>query len=363
MARALAKKGHCVDLLISSRETSFFVKKENKTLNLSVFKLPRFGFLDNGRILRGIMACFFVIFRKYNIVHIFESVQFETNIPLVLCKVLRKKVVLDIGDDWLDSPTYHGSNWAIRRYIRFCDLKLPAKFNFLTVTSEFLKNKYNSLGKKNILKIVNGVDLSQFKSMSKEKAREALGIPSKDKIILSFGNTYEGGRAYLLLKTFEHIYNLDNSIKLYFNMDPNNYLNDSRIKEGINRNVFENIKVTGYITKEKLAEYLGASDVILFLTGSRDAEKACFPIRIGTYLNGERVIAIDKTDNEAYNTLARYNCVLSGEGPQAIAKKVIDFFNDELLRHKLEENVVIAKKELSWDNLILELLEFYKQVK
>lgn len=365
IARSLVKNGHNIDFLISSKKNSLVIKKNSEIDNLTIFKLPRLNISQfiNGRVLRGILASLLIILKRYNIIHIFESVQFETNIPLVLCRILRKKVVLDIGDEWLDSPTYHNSNSLIKSYIRFCDLRLASKFNFLTVTSDYLANKYRRLGAKNVLKIINGVDLDQFRPMTRNKARENLGIASEDKIILSFGNTYEGGRAYLLLKTFEHIYNSDKSVKLYFNMDPRIFLSDAQVNDGIDEKIFENITVTGYITKDKLAEYLGACDIVLFLTGSRNAEKACFPIRIGTYLNGERVIAIDRTGNEAYNTLEQYDCLLAGDGPRDIAKKIIDFFNNRQSRLALENNVIRAKEELAWDNLIPGLIDFYKQIK
>lgn len=364
IASALAKDGHNVRHIFSSRENSLFIKRIRLSDNLTVFKLPRLNLshIFNGRLIRGVAACFFIIFSKYDIVHIFEAMQLETGIPYVFCRLLRKKVVLDVGDEWLDSPTYNSAGALLKSYIEFCDLRLASSAKFMTVTSEYLEQKYREKGVRNILKLINGVDLGQFQAMPRDEARGILKIGPDKKVILSFGNTYGGDRAYLLLKTFNYLNSFDNSILLYFNMDPRLFLNDPKIKSEIGGPALERIVVTGHIGAEALALYLGACDIILFLTGSRPSEKACFPIRVGSYLNGERVIAIDRTGTEAFNTLSRFNCILTGEGPYELAKNIIDFFNNDKLRRALEERVLKAKKELCWGRLISDLTALYRRI-
>lgn len=365
MAKALAKKEYHVDLLISSKENSLIIKEIKEGKNLTIYELPRINFHQfiNGKILRGILACFFILFRKYDVIHIFESNQFETNIPLILGKILKKKVILDIDEEWLDSPLIK-MNKLMGAYIQFCDLKLAPQFDYLTVTSDHLVKKFRKLGVKNVLKIINGVDLDQFVPVGKEEARRRLQISPKEKIILSFGNTYEGERAYLLFKTLEEILKKDKLVKLYFNLDPQIFLQKEKIKRVIDENILKNIVHTGFIdlkTKKGRA-YLGAADLILFLTGDSLGERACFPVRIGTYLNGEKVIAINKTKTEAYLTLASYDCILTGENPSAVANEILKIFKDKRLKRKLEANTLRAKKELNWDYLINELIEFYRLV-
>lgn len=363
LARFLAKKGFKVDLLISSKENSILIRKEEKIKNLTVFSLPRLNLHQfiNGKILRGFLGCFFIVFGKYDIVHIFESVQFETNIPLLFCKLIGKKVVLDIDEEWLDNPIYYLPIPLMKHYIEFCDLKLAPRFPHMTVTSDYLVKKFKKLGVKNVIKIINGVDFDQFHPMKKSEARKHLKISSQEKILLSFGNTYEGGRAYLLFKTFEEILKKDKSVKLYFNFRPEHFLSNPRVKKEINTEIFKNIVTTGYIKEKMLPYYLGAADLILFLTEKTRLEKACFPIRIGSYLNGERVIAINRTDTEAYNSLTKYNCVVSGDKPAEVAQNVIKFFHDKSLRKKLEQNALKAKNGLSMEAQTNQLINFYQK--
>lgn len=364
LANALVEKGHSVDLLISSRENSLRIKKYSSRKGLTLYELPRLNLHQfiNGKILRGLLACLFILFKKYDLIHIFEAVQFETNLPLLLCKLLNRKTVLDIDEDWLDSPIYHQSSPLIKKYLRYCDLTLTPKSKYLTVTSDYLVDKFTKLGAPHVLKIINGVDHDQFQTISRAKAREHLGISPSAKIILSFGNTYEDERAYLLLKTFEEVYKLDKTVKLYFNFNPEHFFYMDKIKNTINQKIFKNIITTGFIKQGMLPYYLGSCDLVLFLMGSSPAEAACFPIRIGSYLNGERVIATNQNQTEAYRTLQKYQCALVGKNPVEIAKKMMQFFRDESLRRQLEANVKIAKNKLDINYLINDLIDFYAKV-
>lgn len=365
IAKALAKKNNQVDLLISSKENSLLIKRNRESKNLFVYELPRINLHQfvNGKILRGILACLFILFKNYDIIHLFESNQFETNLPLVFSKILKKKVILDIDEEWLDSDLLK-MNKLMATYIRFCDIILATKFDYLSVTSEYLVMKFRKLGVKNVFKIINGVDLDQFEPIKRAVSRKRLKIHPQEKIILSFGNTYGGERAYLLFKTFEEILKLDSSVKLYFNLDPEIFWQERKIKKNISRRTLKNVIVTGFIDFNTVQgrSYLGAADVILFLMGNSSGERACFPVRIGAYLNGERVIAINKTDSEAYHSLIKYNCIITGENPSAIAQEILRFFKNKKQRQKLETNVLKAKKQLSWDNLINGLLKFYQLV-
>lgn len=366
LAKALANRKIQVDLLCPSKDRFFFlIKRKTLRKNLVRHELPRWeiNFLVNGRLVRGIITSLFVVFGDYDIIHTFASIQIEAVIPFFVAKVLRKKVIFDWDDYWQDSPLFHRSNKLIKKYLSFLENGIPKYARQMTVTSSFLEKEAKKLGSKKVLKIINGVDLEQFIPVKKTKARKRLKIHSKKRIILSFGNTYEGERAYLLLKTFEEILKLDGSIKLYFNLNPAVYWKEKIIKENINKDILKNIIVTGFIDLNKIKgrSYLGATDTLLFLMGNSPGEKACFPVRIGTYLNGEKVIATNRVDTQVYETLLALNCAIIGDSPADLAKKIIDFLGDKRKRKSLEKNVLKAKKKLSWNNLVVSLIDFYEK--
>lgn len=368
MAKALSKKKIKVNLVISSKEISFKVKKREINENLIQYELPRISknFFINGRILRGLFACFFVLFGKYDLIHTFAIIQFESNIPFLLCKILGKKVVVDWDDYWTEAdklvPLYKKSP-IIQKYFIFCENKLQRLTKNITVTSSFLTGKAKSLQINNILKIINGVDLEQFNPMLKSKARKILGIKPDTKIVLSFGHTFFKDRTLLLFQTFKEINHLDKNIRFWLNYDPLALLQDQNLAQKFDLKFIQKIENVGYLNPQnKLPKYLGATDMVLFMMGNYNTEKACFPTRIGTYLNGGKVIAMNKTETEACRVLENYKCAIIEDDPKKIARRVINVLNSPELRTQLERKVIKAKNDLSWDKLILNLIDFYKKI-
>jgi len=232
--------------------------------------------------------------------------------------------------------------------------------NYGTATSEFLIDQFKEIGVPNRIKIVNGVYKNQFQQMDRDSARKTLGIPANKRIILTFGNTSFKERTIYLFRTFEKIHERDPEILLYMNFDAKALLAEQASGEKFNKSMFEKIVSVGYLDKPKLSLYLGATDFVLFNMGDTTLEKACFPTRIGTYLNGERIIITNKTNTEACNILEKYNCAVIGKDFLDIAEKTIELFNDDKKRKIIEDNVRKAKNELMWENLVIPLIDFYK---
>ena len=278
------------------------------------------------RVLNGLVNCKHLF--KYDIIHIFEIVQPETLLPALLARFLGKRVIIDVADEWLFSPTYKNSNFLTKLLIRFIDLFLINLFPLLTVTSDYLVRKYGRG-----FKLINGVNEDEFELIHRNQARKQLRITYDVKVLLAFGNTWGNQRIKLLKEVYQWVKLYDDSIQL--------------------------VVGTGW-DKKKLSLWLGACDLVLFPTGGEPCEAACFPIRVGSCLNAERVIATDTSYTEFHSILGKYNCLLVGDYPRHLATNIIKFFKDKSFRKELEENVKVAKKELSWNKLIGKLEEFYK---
>jgi len=284
------------------------------------------------RLLIGLKNVLRVVFDNSDVVHVFELVQPETLFPALVSKLFLKKVVVDLGDDWLHSPTFKRSGPLLKFFINILCKHLPKIFDNFTVTSDFLADLYT---KKNVLKLINGVNTREFEPLSQTFCRSALKYSQSDKIVLSFGNTYGGDRSRLLLETISELNRLDPSIHIIINRRLN---------------------------KKELPLFVGACDVILFPTGDNPCERACFPIRVGTYLNGEKVIATDTSPTEFHETLKPYKCLIQSRTPKLLARRIVWFLKDPKLRNKLEYNVKVAKKDLDWDILIHNLEDFYDNI-
>lgn len=368
IARALSKKGVKVDLLVSTRKKlSLKIEKKIIDKNLTQYDLPRIevNYFVTGRLLRAFLSLYFVVFKKYDLIHTFALVQFESSIPFLVAKLLGKKVVIDWDDYWSGSDELipiHKKVGVVMRYLRFCEYVLQRQAEYATATSDFLMNKLEGLGVKNRLKIINGVDREQFVPMSRSRSRRKLGVGEEDKILLTFGHTFFKERTVYLFRIFEEMFKLNDTVTLYFNYDAKEMIKEQAPEESFSEAMFKNIINVGYLDREKLSLYLGAADGVLFAMGETKCEQACFPTRIGTFLNGEKVIATNRTDTEACRTLEHYNCALVGDTPKELARKVVDFLNGGDQRRNLEKNVQRAKEDLSWENLTEELLKFYDKI-
>lgn len=358
----LSKKGIQVDLLVASKKDfSFTIKKTKINNNLTQYELPRWNlhFFLNGRVTRGIIAFLFGLFGRYDIIHACVPVQLESNIPAVLLKLLGKKVVMDWDDYWEGSSIY-GEYPLMKKYVAFCERKAPRFFENMVVVSDFLRDLSEKRGAKNVLKLINGVNPEQFRRYSCEEGRKKLDLDPNGKYLLTFGHTYINDRAYLLFKAFEEIYRLDPSIKLLFNYDPEKIYIEQKLEGRVSKECLKNIVNVGYIQQQDLGYYLGACDAVIFLMGDADNERACFPIRIGSYLNGEAIVIINDTNSEASNTLKAYGCAVVESEIPILAKRAVDVLNDSQEQDRLRENIKKARSEISWENHIDKLIAFYK---
>lgn len=361
---ALSKKNVTVDLLLASeKKFQFGIKKTSINENLTQYELPRFNFhfFFNGRILRGLIALFFGLFGKYDIVHACVPVQLESNIPAFFLKLFGKKVVMDWDDYW-EGSTVYGEYTIMKKYVSFCERKAPNFFENMIVVSDFLKNLSEKRGAKRVLKLINGVNTEQFNVHSREESRKELKLEKNGKYLLTFGNTYINDRAYLLFKTFEYVYKQDNGVKLLFNFDPIKIFREQKLENRIDIGCLKNIINVGYINQERLGLYLGAADLTIFLMGDADNERACFPIRVGSYINGEAVVAMNDINSEVGNVLKKAQCAIIEKNITLLAKMMLDYFDNPELQKLLKEKTRVAKKNLSWEIIIQNLINFYKTI-
>lgn len=362
ICRALSRAGIKVDLLISSDQKYFFkITRQKFDKNLTIFILPRlyFNFYITGRILRGIIASFFSLFGKYDIIQASSIVQLESNIPLSIAKLFGKNVVYSWEDIWTENNT--GFNQYVRRYLEFWENHSPRIFKNVQCISQILINKAKNLGAVNTVKILNGTDPGYFCPAKKASLRK-LKLDPKFKYLLIFGNTYGEQRLYLTLLTFKKILVLHPQTKLITNYDLKKLLTAFPHITKIYSETSKQIINTGYIPDNLLPYYQSASDATIFIMGNNLNEKACFPVRMSKFISAESIIIINENHSETTAVLKKYSCAIIDSDLDQLAQKTVDFFRDPKIRKKLHQGTVIAKKELSWDNLVLPLISFYEQI-
>jgi glycosyltransferase involved in cell wall biosynthesis len=367
LSLALSKKGIKVDLLVSSNKNfELRIKLTKINENFRQYELPRINLNPRinftGRVLRGFIGLVFAFKKKYDIYHVFVPTQFEANIPGYLLKICKKKVIMDWDDYYCGSQLFDDLKYT-RKYLEFCETRAPKFFENFTVVSGFLGDMAKERGAIRILKIINGVNREQFVAHSREESRKKLELDSGGKYLLAFGNNYAGDRGLLLLQTFEKIYELDPGVKLMFNFDPKKIVEDNGLEGKVGEECFQNIINVGYINQEDLGYYLGACDAAIHLQGETLDQRAGYPVRVGSYLNGGAAVILNDTDTEVGNTLKKHGCAIMEKDISDLARKTVEFLNDPVLQRKIKNNVIQAKKDISWDSLAVDLIDFYDEIK
>lgn len=356
ISKGLSKNGVKVDLLVTTNQKfSLKIKKEIINKNLTLYKLPRIylHFYINGRILRGLIATLFGIINHYDIIHAAMPMQFESNIPALVLKILGKKVVIDWDEIFEDT---FPAKFPLKQYIHFCEHKLAPFFKNYCVTSDVLYQYSIQRGATNVIKIINGFDPQEYNPKDKLIYRDRLGLDKNTKYLFAYGNTFGANRPYKFFKTFEYIINLDPSIKLLCNFNPKDFYQRDHLKGKIDPKIFSHIINLGYITNK---EYLYTSDAALFLSGDGVCEKANYPIRIGSYIGSNLIIAVNDDNTEVSNSLKDQDCAIIDSDLKKLAQKTVDYLNNPSLQKKYLSKLKIAKKQFSVDNISLKLINYY----
>jgi hypothetical protein len=365
ICRALGKKGINVTLLVSSNEKlNLRITRKELEENVVQYELPRIDlhFFFNGRILRGLIGLLFGIFNRYDIIHVCVPVQIESMLPGVILKLLKKKIVLDWDDYW-EGSTIYGEIKILKRYVSFCELNAPKFFQNVIVVSEFLKNLAYIRGATNILKLINYVNIDQLKVENGYINRSDISkLNDKYIYVIAFGNTYINDRAFLLFKLFSIINSKNENIKLLFNQDAEKIYKEQKLIKRLNPDFLKSVINIGNINKNDIKICLDKAKVTLFAMGDEDNERACYPIRVGTYISGESIIAINDNQSEVVNTLRIFDCALIEKDLNKLADLVIKVIDNEDQFDAYKKKVNNARLSLNWDLHINELIDFYRKV-
>jgi len=363
IALELSKKGHFVKLVVP-RKNGLIINKKRINDHFLIIETTRcrihtfFEF----RFIRVLYNTCCVLFEKYDFIYGFVPVQPDTYIPLLIGKLLRKKVILDWDDFWQD-PSIANAFLSglpaklLQKYLQFLETLIPGIIQNVTVASEFLKLQCEKTQVRNILQIENGVSTDGIGTFQKYASRVKLGIPENEKIIISIANTYPPCRVVTMIEALKYARAEDPHIRLYLNVDLRKYYFPDHYE--IPDELFKNIICTGYLQKDALYEHIVSADAALFSSDTKDAEKACFPIRLTNYLYCGKPILTNAV-GEARNLIARFGCgaAVDNLDYKGLGALMVKACNDpEWLREK-ENAAAHAASCLSWSVIVQRLEQF-----
>lgn len=361
IGRTLANCGHEVTVYFRGergRLTSISTVSEE---NCRFVELPRISFPFFTKAVSATIIVALILLRRPDIVHVFASVHPEHLAAIATCRLIGLKCVVDWDDLWTDSPLCHARGSVVRRYLKWSESFGPRFATAVTVVSDFLESKARHLTRRPILKVPNGVWRKQFTLWERCAARQALGIPQGRLVVLAFGNSYLQGRGKLLIECADAILRSRLDAEIIVNVDPLQMWREDG--EGQAPPItLPAIRCVGQIAPADLGKYLAAADFVLFPTTDSPGERACFPIRLGTYLNGECPIATNSVPTEAAGLVERYGCGILGTSPSELAAKIEFVAADEVRMEALRGGVRRAKEDLDWEKLVKQLEGLYTTV-
>lgn len=352
--------------MLCSSEKKFFpwIKKDKVNPYLTIYTLPRIyiTFWINGRILRGIIATIFGIANEYDIIHAAVPIQLETNIPALTLKLLGKKVVMDWDDLFYPDTVY--AFGPMNHYVRLCEKYAPKIIENIVVVSSYLNKLSLERGAKRVLTLINGINNKQFELKTREEGLKKYNLDPKKKYFVSFGNTMGAHRMEAFANLYYKIFQLNKSeIRLIMNYDIHPFLNSNKSKYKKDFDLFyKSITNIGYIKPDELGYSLAAATATLFATPYEVGEKACFPIRIGSFWQGESVLVTNDNESEHASIIKKTKCGIVERGDDLIASKVKEMLDDDKVYAKYKKNTMLVKKNYAWDVIISDLVDFYKQV-
>ena len=364
LARGLAKRGHVVTAMFTSRDKHVrFTTRPDAQDGVVLVESPD---LTRGSLRSG-WDPFNTLARlrwghdqRFDLVHAFEAR------PIVIYPALAwrrrgAKLVLD----WCDWFGKGGSveerpNPAIRTVLRPVETYFEEHFRTradgTTVINSLLRERVMRLGVKpeTIFALPNGCDVETLRPLPQAEARRRLGWPLDVPIVGYIGALFQRDAA-LMAKAFDHLKQQEPRARL--------------LLAGCNIRVDQLVAApqdlihTGQLAYDQLNPYLSACDVCWLPLCNSGANRGRFPFKLSDYMAvGKPVVATAVGDVVDLVQRGKFG-VLCQDTPQDLAEKVMLLLRDpercELLGQRGRE---MAEREFRWEQIADRLGEFYQCV-
>jgi len=260
---------------------------------------------------------------------------FSNVVPLYILTIIFKinklfnfKVILDLDE-------FGGKEEEERSLINKIYDKITIRFlrfsNLILVLNNFAKNFLKTYGIKDskLFVLPQFVNPNRFRNnISKEELREKLGL-YKDEIIIMTSGVFRAGNYSAILKFIRAFARIESESKKNLSLA---IIGVTHRKEFISKAIKEGnkvglrIKYLGPYSKEKLNNYLRASDIVLFL--SLKNLGSCFntPIRFSEYLmSGMPILSVDLPNVREY--IKDENFLFDINNEEDISNKIKNLIN------------------------------------
>jgi glycosyltransferase involved in cell wall biosynthesis len=221
-----------------------------------------------------------------------------------------------------------------------------------TVISSALAERARNLGvsENSILLIPQGCDIGSIAPVKVAEARLRCGL-TQDVPIVGYEGTLLKDDGPLLIRAFEALREADDRIQLLLIGRPQFNLPDM---PGLVR--------TGFVPRDRLADYLGACDVLLLPLADTIANRGRWPSKLNDYLAaGRSTVATPVGDLR--QLFARHDIGLLGHlNDGSFIAACLELLADPTRRATFEQNArALAETDLSWSTICEGLVTVYRE--
>jgi len=355
-ARQMAKRGHDVTLLTISPKRRFGFRQEIRD-GVRVVETPD---LLWGRGRSGwdlwdtLRRTLYVRERTWDLVHAFDS-RPAVILPALALQRQGVPLVLDWADWWGRGGTIEErtTGFAVRLLIGPIETYFEEAFRTVaqgtTVISSALLRRAIALGVRpeTIAQIPQGSDVENIRPLPRDACRRALRLPEGSPIVGYLGILNKSD-AQLLFSTYECLRSIRPDCRLLMIGRHNVVVAD-----------IPGIVETGYVTQERLLEYLGVCDLMLLPLKNTVASRGRWPSKINDYLAAGRAVVATVVGDaaELFEQHAIGQATL--DTPEALARAADALLSDVEGLRALERNARrVAENELAWP-ILSEKLEMH----
>jgi glycosyltransferase involved in cell wall biosynthesis len=305
--------------------------------------------------------------QKYDLVHVFIATIPSSCSLSLLSRALRMirrrdtKLLVDWDDWWGRGGIWQDYN-PVFHLIGTILEELPIRLaDGVTVVSEPLRRRALELGidESRIFSIPNGSNIDEIQPLSQEDARKLVGLPQESKIITHLG-FLDVGPFRIVVEMFEAVHDIfKNSLLVLVGKLKENHMDIIRTSRARDA-----IYYAGPQPYDKIAAFLGASDVLCLSARDWIQEHSRSPIRLGDYLaSGRPVVATNTWNVASILNASKCGLLVRPDDVQDFTAKVIRLLNDPDLRHALGKNArSAAERVYSWRLVSNKLREVYQNL-
>lgn len=343
----------------SGREFDLRVRQKKINENFTLITLPRVKYARyfSGQILlRFPLYLFSVLTFKYDVLYAFTVAQPQIGLAATAGKILRhKKLVIDWDDLW-GGGFANSHSLPIRKVLEKSELFFLRFADRVTCASRLLYQKAISIypRKEDVYYLPNGCKTQHFSSTEYGQARQRLGYPPTEVVLLSMGNTYNSITLDLLFNTYRALLKERPEARLVLLST----IQIPPLKKTQYQDIIGRILFTGYVSDEQKDLYLSAADVLLLPMENNPIEEARFPIRLGDYLLAGRPIVSNAVGEVKYY-LEKYQAGITArpDSPDDFARAILKMLEDRTLAESCSVNArKLALGDLS-DSKVVEKAE------